>query len=391
MRRAARAGKSPVRGGPRGHRARSDQPCLTAVSTTVVGFLPVFSMVGAEGKLFRPLAFTKTFALVGSIVVGAVDDPGLRPGSLFRPRAAARWIGCLRCAVGSTADRARSGRAGRYLINGLAILLPSPSVLASHWEPLGPERGSVAEPVLSSCCAVLGLLLGRSRCSNASTSGSCAGASDHKAPVPLACPTGLVLLGSDHLAGRRTGCSRFVPGALESGSGVAGTERAVERALCSEPAASCFPGLGKEFMPEPGRGRPTSSCRRPRRTPRSARLWTCCRSSISPSRAFPRSSSRSGKIGRVESALDPAPVSMVETVVNYAARVRHGRCPTASACTFRVRRESSDEYERDGAGDLVDPGSRRASVPQLAATTSGSRETTSGTRSSPRRTAAPVR
>ncbi|MBN2842270.1 MAG: efflux RND transporter permease subunit, partial [Sedimentisphaerales bacterium] len=36
---------------------------LTAVATTVVGFLPVFTMTGAEGKLFGPLAWTKTFAL----------------------------------------------------------------------------------------------------------------------------------------------------------------------------------------------------------------------------------------------------------------------------------------------------------------------------------------
>jgi Cu(I)/Ag(I) efflux system membrane protein CusA/SilA len=35
---------------------------VTAVSTTIVSFLPVFTMVAAEGKLFRPLAFTKTFA-----------------------------------------------------------------------------------------------------------------------------------------------------------------------------------------------------------------------------------------------------------------------------------------------------------------------------------------
>ncbi|MFT4567590.1 MAG: Cu(I)/Ag(I) efflux system membrane protein CusA/SilA, partial [Saprospiraceae bacterium] len=33
---------------------------LTAVATTVVSFLPVFAMEAAEGKLFRPLAFTKT-------------------------------------------------------------------------------------------------------------------------------------------------------------------------------------------------------------------------------------------------------------------------------------------------------------------------------------------
>ena len=34
--------------------------------------IPVFAMVGAEGKLFRPLAFTKTFALLGAFVLGIV-------------------------------------------------------------------------------------------------------------------------------------------------------------------------------------------------------------------------------------------------------------------------------------------------------------------------------
>ena len=50
---------------------------LTAVTTTVVGFLPVFSMIGEEGKLFRPLAFTKTFALVGSVVAALLLIPPL--------------------------------------------------------------------------------------------------------------------------------------------------------------------------------------------------------------------------------------------------------------------------------------------------------------------------
>jgi Cu(I)/Ag(I) efflux system membrane protein CusA/SilA len=48
---------------------------LTAVATTVVGFLPVFTMSGAEGKLFRPLAFTKTFALAASIVIALTILP----------------------------------------------------------------------------------------------------------------------------------------------------------------------------------------------------------------------------------------------------------------------------------------------------------------------------
>ena len=42
---------------------------LTAVLTTIISFIPVFTMIGAEGKLFRPLAFTKTMALTASIIV----------------------------------------------------------------------------------------------------------------------------------------------------------------------------------------------------------------------------------------------------------------------------------------------------------------------------------
>ncbi|PHI21215.1 cation transporter [Lewinellaceae bacterium SD302] len=50
---------------------------LTAVATTVISFLPVFAMEAAEGKLFRPLAYTKTFALVASIIVAVSIIPPL--------------------------------------------------------------------------------------------------------------------------------------------------------------------------------------------------------------------------------------------------------------------------------------------------------------------------
>ncbi|MDC2624397.1 efflux RND transporter permease subunit [Bacteroides ovatus] len=42
----------------------------TAMLTTVVSFLPVFAMQAQEGKLFHPLAFTKTFALVSALILG---------------------------------------------------------------------------------------------------------------------------------------------------------------------------------------------------------------------------------------------------------------------------------------------------------------------------------
>ena len=40
---------------------------LTAGLTTILSFIPIFTLTGAEGKLFFPLAFTKTIALIASI------------------------------------------------------------------------------------------------------------------------------------------------------------------------------------------------------------------------------------------------------------------------------------------------------------------------------------
>ncbi|GAI26909.1 unnamed protein product [marine sediment metagenome] len=59
------------------HRAASEvgSAVITAVATTVISFLPVFAMIGAEGKLFKPLAFTKTFAIVASVVIALAVIP----------------------------------------------------------------------------------------------------------------------------------------------------------------------------------------------------------------------------------------------------------------------------------------------------------------------------
>src|SRR5690606_26948439 len=42
---------------------------VTAVMTTIISFIPVFTLIGSEGKLFRPLAFTKTFALIAALII----------------------------------------------------------------------------------------------------------------------------------------------------------------------------------------------------------------------------------------------------------------------------------------------------------------------------------
>jgi copper/silver efflux system protein len=50
---------------------------LIAILTTIVTFLPVFALEGAEGKLFIPLAWAKTIAMLGSVIVAIILIPAL--------------------------------------------------------------------------------------------------------------------------------------------------------------------------------------------------------------------------------------------------------------------------------------------------------------------------
>jgi copper/silver efflux system protein len=50
---------------------------VTGVSTTIVSFLPVFFLTGRDLKLFAPLAWTKTFAMVAALLVAILLVPAL--------------------------------------------------------------------------------------------------------------------------------------------------------------------------------------------------------------------------------------------------------------------------------------------------------------------------
>ena len=95
------------------HRAASEvgSAVLTAVLTTIVSFLPVFTMIGAEGKLFKPLAFTKTFALLASIILALTVLPPLAH-ALFCPK------------------ERRNG--SKPLMNALLIVSPAPQGSLRH-------------------------------------------------------------------------------------------------------------------------------------------------------------------------------------------------------------------------------------------------------------------
>ena len=85
---------------------------LTAVLTTIISFIPVFTLIGAEGKLFRPLAFTKTMALSAALVIALFLIPPFA-AFLFR----------------KTNIRERS----KYILNGLLIILGITAIVYGYW------------------------------------------------------------------------------------------------------------------------------------------------------------------------------------------------------------------------------------------------------------------
>ncbi len=59
---------------------------ITAVSTTIISFLPVFTLQAAEGKLFGPLAYTKTFALISAVIFTLLIMPAFSHWIFFHQK-----------------------------------------------------------------------------------------------------------------------------------------------------------------------------------------------------------------------------------------------------------------------------------------------------------------
>ena len=140
---------------------------LTAVATTIISFLPVFTMEAAEGKLFQPLAFTKTFALISSIIVSLVFLPPIAEMILTSRARGPRFQSFLRVMMAVVAAltgyfvswalglflagwvvfRIYHGRftesgqqKARRILNGSAVVIVG-FVLTATWLPLGPAQG----------------------------------------------------------------------------------------------------------------------------------------------------------------------------------------------------------------------------------------------------------
>src|SRR5215203_611613 len=53
------------------------RPVFFSMAIIILAFIPVFALIGQEGKLFHPLAFTETFAMIGATVIAVTLVPVL--------------------------------------------------------------------------------------------------------------------------------------------------------------------------------------------------------------------------------------------------------------------------------------------------------------------------
>ena len=330
---------------------------LTAVATTVVSFIPVFAMEGAEGKLFKPLAYTKTFALIASVILALTVLPSLA-SFLYTGRVrirrlrnvlhgsvillgigvmvlAAWWLGFVIALYGIYHFiRPRAGKRLQEklpeIVNWLMVILVT-VLLASLWAPLGHGRSGILNFIFTSMiiAIVMGLLLGFTRMYPHLLKW----ALDHKRAMLLG-PAVLVLVGLLVWMGFGK-VFGWVPGFMR-------------RTKLYASALHTFPGLGREFMPPLDEG---SFLYMPTTMPHAGmeESLDVLQKLDMALYSVPEAELVVGKLGRAESALDPAPISMVETVVNYKPEYivdEDGR-------RLRFKIDRSGQFARDADGALI--------------------------------------
>ncbi len=331
---------------------------LTAILTTIVSFLPVFTMTGAEGKLFKPLALTKTFALVASVIIALTIIPALAhllfSAEIKREKVKrvmlvslavagivigiiiSVWIGIIMITFAAfqlfrqyVPDKIRE-----VLLKGINVIavIVVAVFLTKSWLPLGPGAGFLKNFVAVTLpISVLLLFFLFFRISYPVILRWCL---RHKI-LFLSLPLALVLfgvsvwLGTEKLFG-------WLPTSVKS-----------TRAYVA--LSHSFPGLGREFMPSLDEG---SFLFMPTTMPHASigeamDILKIQDMSIS---AIPEVKTAVGKIGRAETALDPAPISMIETIINYEPEYLTDNSGTRLRFKYD---EKQKDFFRDAAGTPV--------------------------------------
>ncbi|MDN5214584.1 efflux RND transporter permease subunit [Fulvivirgaceae bacterium BMA12] len=304
---------------------------ITALATTVVSFLPVFALQAQEGKLFGPLAFTKTFALLAALFFGLVVIPAFahsifslnfEKGKLKKAwnvlmvlagiplLLVATWAGIALIAIGinnflSEKWPAKWAKWPGYINMGIPLIAVL-YLLSKTWLPLGAGHSGFINFIFVTIVILIILLILLATVKYYSH--LLRWCLNHKWSF-LSMPLLVLLLGVlswqgfDKVFG-------FIGRAAET------INWNVRQTGFWAHMENVFPGVGKEFMPPLDEG---SYLLMPTNMPHSGVSENVETIQLLDQRvtAIPEVDLTVGKWGRVASALDPAPISMFENTVNY--------------------------------------------------------------------------
>ena len=298
---------------------------VTALATTIISFLPVFAMQAAEGKLFKPLAFTKTFAMLAALFIGIVFIPTLAHlifSIKFDKKKIKRIANIVLIALGLTLlfitgyiipialiligtnnllEEKWDNKQGKYVnyINIAIAFLVIIQFLTRVWMPLGAQNSLFLNLifVLGIISVILGLMM-----SVVYFYPKILGWCLRNKWKFLSVPIFFVFFGIVIWQGFGK-IFFFAPDFIKK------TE-------VWQSAESTFPGIGKEFMPSLDEG---SFLLMPTTMPHSGvqENLEVIRLLDKKVNDIPEVENVVGKWGRVNSALDPAPISMYENIINY--------------------------------------------------------------------------
>ena len=305
---------------------------ITALTTTVVSFLPVFAMEAAEGKLFRPLAFTKTFAMISAFIIGILFIPALAnlvfsirfdrkktrifwnslliAGSIALMILSGSWIAIILILVGinNLLEFLWKEDQKKYTnyINIALTLIVVVYYLTHLWMPMGAQNSFLVNFlfVAAIIVVVLGILMSVVHYYKSILNW----ALNNKWKF-LSIPIFFIVLGITTWTGFNN-----IFGFVNKGFNVVGVD--LKETSGWKALSSTFPGFGKEFMPTLDEG---SFLLMPTTMPHSGvqENIEVIRMLDLKVNSIPEVESVVGKWGRVNSALDPAPISMYENVINY--------------------------------------------------------------------------
>lgn len=304
---------------------------VTAVATTIVSFIPVFTMEAAEGKLFRPLAFTKTFALIAALAVSLLILPTLAHwlfgikikkdakgklinailivGGLITAIWVSVWGGLTLTAFGIAWFITEYSPKQNFVTRHLALIITVSAVtwlLAKYWMPLG-AGASVLLNFLFVALIVASILFLFYLLERYYTNILNWCLANKKKFLLL--PTFLILWGATAWLGFNT-----IFGFVAKGFDTVNVD--VRTTKVWSGLAHKFPGIGKEFMPSLDEGSfllmptsmPHAGIEQNKQVVQQLDMLLA---------NIPEVELAVGKMGRVESALDPAPISMYENIINY--------------------------------------------------------------------------